>query len=101
MTRKGTPIGSGRVARAPQGLLLLVFTPEIGVVSFYTIRVLSSVTAGELVLTSAERDQLLTLAGGGSRVAVRARIVLACSDPGVVYARLAEEHAQARSASSN
>jgi transposase len=52
---------------------------------------LSSVTAGEFVLTSAERDQLLALAGGGSRVAVRARIVLACSDPGVVYARLADE----------
>ena len=52
---------------------------------------LSSVTAGEFVLTSAERDQLLALAGGGSRVAVRARIVLACSEPGVVYARLADE----------
>jgi transposase len=52
---------------------------------------LSSVAAGEFVLTSAERDQLLALAGGGSRVAVRARIVLACSEPGVVYARLADE----------
>ena len=52
---------------------------------------LSSVTAAEFVLTSAERDQLLALAGGGSRVAVRARIVLACSEPGVVYARLADE----------
>jgi transposase len=52
---------------------------------------LSSVTAGEFVLTSAERDQLLALAAGGSRVGVRARIVLACSEPGVVYARLADE----------
>ena len=53
---------------------------------------LSSVTAGEFVLTSAERDQLRAWsAGGGSRLAVRARIVLACSEPGVVYARLADE----------
>jgi transposase len=52
---------------------------------------LSSVTAGGFVLTSAEHDQLLALAGGGPRVAVRARIVLACSEPGVVYARLADE----------
>jgi transposase-like protein len=47
---------------------------------------------GELVLTSAERAQLLDWsAADGSRLAVRARIVLACSEPGVVYARLAEE----------
>jgi transposase len=52
---------------------------------------LSSVTAGEFVLTSAERDQLRAWTGGGSRLAVRARIVLACSEPGVVYARLADE----------
>jgi transposase len=52
---------------------------------------LSSVAAAEFVLTRAERDQLLALTGGGSRVAVRARIVLACSEPGVVYARLADE----------
>jgi transposase len=53
---------------------------------------LSSVTAGEFVLTSAERDQLLAWSEGeGSRLAVRARIVLGCSEPGVVYARVAEE----------
>ncbi len=48
--------------------------------------------ASEFTLTSAERAQLAELAaGGGSRLAVRARIVLACSEPGVVYARLADE----------
>jgi hypothetical protein len=53
--------------------------------------VLCSVAKGEFVLTSAERAQLLDWsAGGGSRLAVRARIVLACSDPDVVYARLAD-----------
>ena len=53
---------------------------------------LCAVSKGEFVLTSAERDQLLDWsAGGGSRLAVRARIVLACSDPDVVYTRLAEE----------
>jgi hypothetical protein len=53
---------------------------------------LSSVTAGEFVLTSAERDQLLAWsAGEDSRLAVRARIVLGCSEPGVVYARVADE----------
>src|SRR6476619_2962888 len=52
----------------------------------------SSMTVGEFVLTRAERDQLRAWsAGGGSRLAVRARIVLACSEPGVVYARLADE----------
>ena len=53
---------------------------------------LSSVTAGEFVLTNAERDQLLAWSAvEGLRLAVRARIVLACSEPGVVYARLADE----------
>jgi transposase len=53
---------------------------------------LCAVRSGAFVLTSAERAQLLDWsAGGGSRLAVRARIVLACSEPGVVYARLAEE----------
>ena len=48
--------------------------------------------ASEFTLTRAERAQLAKLAaGGGSRLAVRARIVLACSEPGVVYARLADE----------
>ena len=53
---------------------------------------LCAVAKGEFVLTSAERAQLLDWsAAEGSRLAVRARIVLACSEPGVVYARLAEE----------
>jgi transposase len=53
---------------------------------------LCSVSAGEIVLTRTERDQLLDWSGGeGSRLAARANIVLACSEPGVVYARLAEE----------
>src|SRR4249919_3460009 len=61
-------------------------------VSSYSVRMLSLVTVGEFVLTRAERDQLRAWsAGGGSRLAVRARIVLACSEPGVVYARLADE----------
>src|SRR5215207_2830352 len=61
-------------------------------VSSYSVRMLSPVTVGEFVLTRAERDQLRAWsAGGASRLAVRARIVLACSEPGVVYARLADE----------
>jgi transposase len=53
---------------------------------------LCAVAKGEFVLTSAERDRLLDWsAAEGSRLAIRARIVLACSEPGVVYARLAEE----------
>jgi transposase len=51
---------------------------------------LSRVAVGEFGLTDRERDQLLVLAGGSSRVAVRAKIVLACAEPGVVYARLAD-----------
>jgi transposase len=52
---------------------------------------LCSVTSGEFVLTRAERDQLLDWsAGEGSRLAIRAKIVLACSKSDVVYARLAD-----------
>ena len=52
---------------------------------------LGSVTSGEFVLTRAERDQLLDWsAGEGSRLAIRAKIVLACSQSDVVYARLAD-----------
>ena len=47
--------------------------------------------AGEFSLTSAERAQLAELAAGEGRSADRARIVLACSEPGVVYARLADK----------
>ena len=48
---------------------------------------LSAVARGEFVLTSEERAQLFDWsAAEGSRLAVRARIVLACAEPGVVYA---------------
>src|ERR671920_821145 len=46
----------------------------------------------EFVVTDAERAQLLEWAHGESaRLAVRAKIVLACAEPGVVYERLASE----------
>jgi transposase len=51
---------------------------------------LSVVSAAEFVLTDDERDQLVAWSRGASRLAVRAKIVLACAEPGVVYARLAE-----------
>jgi transposase len=50
------------------------------------------VSSAEFVLTDDERDQLVAWSRGGSlRLAVRARIVLACAEPGVVYERLAAE----------
>src|SRR6266702_4279302 len=46
--------------------------------------------AAGFVLTDDERDQLVRWSGGPSpRLAVRARIVLACADPGVVYQQVA------------
>src|SRR5215212_359726 len=46
----------------------------------------------EFVLTDAERAQLLRWSHDGSaRLAVRAKIVLACAEPGVVYERVAAE----------
>ena len=44
-------------------------------------------------LTEDERRQLLrwSLGGGSARLAVRAKIVLACAEPGVVYERVAAE----------
>jgi transposase len=52
----------------------------------------TAVSAAEFVLTDDERDRLVAWArGGSSRLAVRARIVLACAEPGVVYERLAAE----------
>src|SRR4029453_11177848 len=51
---------------------------------------LSAVSVAEFVLTEDERDRLFAWSRDGSRVAVRAKIVLACADPGVSYARLAE-----------
>ena len=43
----------------------------------------------ELVLSGDERDQLLAWSRGSSRLAVRARIVLACTEPGVSDERVA------------
>jgi transposase len=47
----------------------------------------------EFVLTDAERAQLRRWSDGdgSARLAVRAKIVLACAEPGVVYERLAAE----------
>ena len=59
--------------------------------SFYSVGMLRSVTASEFQLSSGERDRLLACAAEGSRAAVRAKIVLACAEPGVVYARLADQ----------
>src|SRR3979490_194174 len=40
---------------------------------------------GEFVVSDDERDQLVRWSRESSRVAVRARIVLRCTEPGVVY----------------
>ncbi|WP_084325040.1 IS630 family transposase [Rhodococcus erythropolis] len=45
----------------------------------------------EFVLTDGERNQLLAWSQELSRIAVRARIILACSEPGVVYDHVATE----------
>jgi transposase len=47
----------------------------------------------EFVLTGDERERLLRWShgGGSARQAVRAKIVLACADPGVVYERVAAD----------
>lgn len=47
----------------------------------------------EFVLTGDEHEQLLRWShgGGSARLAVRAKIVLACAEPGVVYERLAAD----------
>jgi transposase len=47
----------------------------------------------EFVLTVDERRQLTrwSLGGGSARLAVRAKIVLACAEPGVVYERVAAD----------
>ena len=48
--------------------------------------------AAEFVLADDERDQLVRWSGGSPpRLAVRARIVLACAEPGAVYQRVAAE----------
>jgi transposase len=47
----------------------------------------------EFVLTEDEHDQLLrwSHSGGSARLAVRAKIVLACAEPGVVYQQVAAD----------
>lgn len=45
----------------------------------------------EFVLTDRERFQLLTWSQESSRMSVRARIILACSEPGFVYGHVATE----------
>lgn len=53
---------------------------------------LSAVGAGEFVLTDGEREQLVRWSASSSpRLAVRAKIVLACAEPEVVYAKLARQ----------
>src|ERR1700694_668763 len=49
-------------------------------------------SVAEFVLTDDERDELVRWSVGvSSRLAVRARIVLACAEPGVVYAQVAAD----------
>ncbi|WP_245650357.1 IS630 family transposase, partial [Millisia brevis] len=45
----------------------------------------------EFVLTDRERDQLTVWSRESSRLGQRARIVLACAEPGAVYARIARD----------
>src|SRR5256885_8764810 len=45
----------------------------------------------EFVLTEDERAQLVRWSRGSSRLAVRARIVLRCAEPGVVYGQVAAD----------
>src|SRR4051812_49714978 len=45
----------------------------------------------EFVLSDDERDQLVAWSLGSSRLGVRARIVLACAESGVVYEQLAAD----------
>jgi transposase len=49
------------------------------------------VRGAEFELTAGERGQLVVWARESSRLGQRARIVLACADPGTVYARVARE----------
>jgi len=51
----------------------------------------ASVRAAEFVLTEEERERLVAWSRESSRLGVRAMIVLACAEPDVVYARLAED----------
>lgn len=47
--------------------------------------------AAEFKLSSSERDQLVAWSRESSRQGIRARIVLACAEPGVIYAQLARD----------
>lgn len=51
----------------------------------------SEQSGGEFVLGDDERDQLIRWSRESSRLATRARIVLACTEPGVVYERVAAD----------
>ncbi len=51
----------------------------------------ASVRPAEFVLSDEERDRLVSWSRESSRLGTRARIVLACAEPGAVYARIAEE----------
>ena len=52
----------------------------------------SAATRGvQFVLSDDERDRLVWWSRGSSRAAVRAAIVLACAEPGVVYERVAAD----------
>src|SRR5213082_3424130 len=48
-------------------------------------------SGGEFVLTDDERDQLVRWSRESSRLAVRARIVLRCAEPGVVFEQVAAD----------
>jgi transposase-like protein/transposase len=48
-------------------------------------------SGGEFVLSDGERDQLVRWSRESSRLAVRARIVLRCAEPDVVYERVAAD----------
>jgi transposase len=48
-------------------------------------------SGGEFVLSDDERDQLVLWSRESSRLAVRARIVLRCAEPGVVYEQVAAD----------
>lgn len=50
-----------------------------------------AVRPAEFVLSEEERDLLVSWSRESSRLGARARIVLACAEPGVVYGRIAED----------
>lgn len=52
---------------------------------------IDSVAVAEFELSDQQRDQLVVWSRESSRLGVRARIVLGCAEPGVVYAQLARD----------